>query len=87
MRKLEQELVAKDKEMKKINGQLLRAMVQTVDIEPLSSRIFGKYLKYIEEKVVQKKEVPLVPKSFARNATHRQPQDNLAVALESASRS
>lgn len=83
MRKLEQELVAKDKEMKKINGQLVRAMVQTVDIEPLSSRIFGKYLKYIEEKVQQKKDIRLVPKSFARNATHRQPLDSLSASMDS----
>jgi len=71
MRKLEQELVAKDKEMKKVNGQLLRAMVQTVDIEPLSSRIFGKYLKHLEENVKQLKDKHLVPKSYARHRLHQ----------------
>ena len=51
MRKLEQELVSKDKEMKKINQKVTRAMTETVDLTPLSERIFNKYFKYIDSQV------------------------------------
>ena len=51
MQRLNSELVAKDKEMKNINWQLHQAMTRTVDLEPLSMRIYGKYLKYIDDKV------------------------------------
>jgi hypothetical protein len=32
VRQLEQEMIAKDKEMKKINSKLQRAMTETVDV-------------------------------------------------------
>ena len=48
MRKLEQDLIAKDKEMKKMNQRVKRAMTETVDLTPLSERIFNKYIKYID---------------------------------------
>ena len=51
MERLNNELVAKDKEMKKVNWMLQQAMTRTVDLEPLSARIFSKYLKYIDDKV------------------------------------
>lgn len=63
IRKLEQELVSKDKEMKKINYKLQRAMTETVDLKPLSERIFNKYIKYIDSQVSTKKEILLIPKS------------------------
>ena len=48
MRKLELELISKDKEMKKVNQKVQRAMTETVDLTPLSERIFNKYIKYID---------------------------------------
>jgi len=38
-------------------------MIQTVDLEPLSTRIFLKYFKYIDDKVKQRTQERLVPKS------------------------
>ena len=63
MRKLEQELTAKDKEMKRVNQKIQRAMTETVDVNPLSTRIFNKYFKYIEKQVNDRKDDLLIPKS------------------------
>ena len=51
MRKLELELISKDKEMKKVNTKVQRAMTETVDLNPLSERIFNKYIKFIDSQV------------------------------------
>ena len=63
MRKLELDLIQKDKEMKKVNQRAQRAMTETVDLNPLSERIFNKYIKYIDNQVQIKKNELLVPKS------------------------
>ena len=49
--------------MKKVNLLLQQAMMRTVDLEPLSERIFCKYQKYIDDKVKQLAKVTLIPKS------------------------
>mmetsp|Transcript_9991 Transcript_9991/g.12539 ORF Transcript_9991/g.12539 Transcript_9991/m.12539 type:complete len:82 (-) Transcript_9991:1227-1472(-) len=64
MEKLNSEMLTRDKEMKRVNWQLHQAMTRTVDLEPLSQRIFGKYLKYIDEKVKVQIKQPLTPKSY-----------------------
>ena len=56
MRKLEQEVIQKDKEMKKVNQKVQRAMTETVDLNPLSERIFNKYIKYIDNQVQIRKD-------------------------------
>ena len=56
MRKLEQDLIQKDKEMKKVNQKVQRAMTETVDLNPLSERIFNKYIKYIDNQVQIRKD-------------------------------
>jgi len=38
-------------------------MTRTVDLEPLSQRVFSKYLKYIDDKIKQEMKKPLMPKS------------------------
>ncbi len=43
MKKLETEMIAKDKEMRKINQKMERAMKETVDVSLLSARVFQKY--------------------------------------------
>ena len=70
MQRLNSELVAKDKEMKNINWQLHQAMTRTVDLEPLSMRIYGKYLKYIDDKVKQQMKNSLTPKSMSNPANN-----------------
>ena len=64
MEKLNSEFIAKDKEMKKMNLLLQQAMMRTVEVEPLSERIFCKYQKYIDDQVKQLSKVILTPKSF-----------------------
>ena len=49
--------------MKKVNQRAQRAMTETVDLNPLSERIFNKYIKYIDNQVQIKKNELLVPKS------------------------
>lgn len=44
-------IVSKDKEMKKTTFKLSKAMRETVDIDGLSEKIFGKYMKFVETKV------------------------------------
>ena len=43
MKRLETEMIAKDKEMRKINQKIERAMKETVDVSLLSARVFQKY--------------------------------------------
>ena len=40
MKRLETEMIAKDKEMRKINQKIERAMKETVDVSLLSARVF-----------------------------------------------
>ena len=51
MDSIRQYIVSKDKEMKKTNFRLSKAMRETVDIDGLSEKIFGKYMKFVETKV------------------------------------
>ena len=61
MKKLETEMIAKDKEMRKINQKIERAMKETVDVSLLSSRVFQKYQKYINSQVERRKDDLLIP--------------------------
>ena len=64
MRKLEQDLIAKDKEMKKMNARVSRAMTETVDLTTLSHKVFGKYIKFINTQVEERQNShPLIAKS------------------------
>lgn len=38
-------------------------MTETVDVNPLSTRIFNKYFKYVEKQVNERKDDLLIPKS------------------------
>ena len=58
--------------MKRTNLLLQQAMTRTVDLEPLSSRVFSKYLKFIDEKVKQCMKQPLQPK-FSKLAMRNMP--------------
>ena len=51
MNSLQQYLITKDKEMKKTTNRVNKAMRETVDIDGLAEKIFGKYLKFIQTKV------------------------------------
>lgn len=53
MRRLEQELIAKDKEMKKMNEKVVLALDNTIGLMQLSHKIYEKYFKYIDTKVKQ----------------------------------
>lgn len=57
--RLNSEVIQLDKQMKRTNLLLQQAMTRTVDLEPLSSRVFSKYLKFIDEKVKQCMKQPL----------------------------
>jgi len=64
MHTLEQEMIAKDKEMKKVNAKMQQAIKETVDLEPLSSRIFKKFIDNLEYRIDQDwKNFNMVPKS------------------------
>ena len=63
VRTLEQEMIAKDKEIKKVNARLQRAITETVDVIPLSSRIFAKYVKKLEQEQYYWIDNPMKPKS------------------------
>ena len=54
-------MIAKDKEMRKINQKIERAMKETVDVSLLSSRVFQKYQKYINSQVERRKDDLLIP--------------------------
>jgi len=51
MNQLQQYIISKDKEMKKTTSKVNKAMRETVDIDGLSDKIFGKYLKFIQQRV------------------------------------
>ena len=64
MRKLEQDLIARDKEMKKMNARVQRAMTETVDLTTLSHKVFGKYIKFVNTQVEERQNShPLIAKS------------------------
>lgn len=50
MNNLQQYLITKDKEMKKTVSRVNKAMRETVDVDGLADKIFGKYLKFIDTK-------------------------------------
>ncbi len=50
MVQIQQYLITKDKEMKKTCGRVHKAMRETVDVDGLADKIFGKYLKFIQTK-------------------------------------
>ena len=50
MDRIMQYTVAKDKEMKKTTARVNKAMRETVDVDGLPEKIFGKYLKFIQTK-------------------------------------
>ena len=47
MNQLQQYLITKDKEMKKTTARVNKAMRETVDLDGLADKIFGKYFKFI----------------------------------------
>ena len=50
MNGIQQYLITKDKEMKKTVARVNKAMRETVDIQGLADKIFGKYLKFLTTK-------------------------------------
>ena len=50
MNAIQQYLITKDKEMKKTVVRVNKAMRETVDIQGLAEKIFGKYLKFLTTK-------------------------------------
>ena len=51
MSRIQQYITLKDKEMKKTTFRLNKAMRETVDVDGLSDKIFGKYMKFVDTKV------------------------------------
>ena len=47
MNSILQYTISKDKEMKKTSSRVNKAMRETVDIDGLADKIFGKYLKFV----------------------------------------
>lgn len=43
-------MVSKDKEMKKTTNRVYKAMRETVDVDGLGDKVFGKYLKFFQQK-------------------------------------
>jgi ABC-type transporter MlaC component len=50
MNQIQQYLITKDKEMKKTTFRVSKAMRETVDVEGLADKIFGKYYKFVQGK-------------------------------------
>lgn len=83
MHVLEQEMIAKDKEMKKVNAKLQQAIKETVDLEPLSSRIFKKFINNLEYRVEQDwKNFNMVPKSKKRYHGNDNPKESISSTKE-----
>jgi len=53
--------VSKDREMKKQSARVQKAMRETVDLDGLGVKIFGKYLKFLQQKVASKLDEELNP--------------------------
>ena len=54
MQKIQAYVVSKDREMKKQATRVQKAMRETVDLDGLGVKIFGKYLKFLQQKVAAK---------------------------------
>ena len=54
-------MVSKDREMKKQATRVQKAMRETVDLDGLGVKIFGKYLKFLQQKVAAKLDEELNP--------------------------
>ena len=61
MTKLQTYVVQKDREMKKQATRVQKAMRETVDLDGLGVKIFGKYLKFLQQKVAAKLDEELNP--------------------------
>jgi len=48
MRKIEQEVIRKDREIKKQATKVKKALRETVDLEGLTEKIMAKYLKFLQ---------------------------------------
>ena len=51
MLKIQQHVITKDKEIKKQATRVQKGMSLTVDLEGLAIKIYGKYLKFLQQKV------------------------------------
>lgn len=61
MTKIQTYVVQKDREMKKQATRVQKAMRETVDLDGLGVKIFGKYLKFLQQKVAAKLDEELNP--------------------------
>ena len=53
---IQQYVILKDKEIKKQAHRVDKASRETVDLDGLSIKIFGKYLKFLQGKVVDRQQ-------------------------------
>lgn len=85
MNSILQYTISKDKEMKKTSARVNKAMRETVDIDGLPEKIFGKYLKFVQTKaqspgphinipVAAYKQIPITPINAPTISTFN-PQD------------
>ena len=51
MLKIQQHVISKDKEIKKQATRVQKGMRETVDLDGLAIKIYGKYLKFLQQKV------------------------------------
>ena len=56
MMAIQQYVILKDKEIKKQAHRVDKASRETVDLDGLSIKIFGKYLKFLQGKVVDRQQ-------------------------------
>lgn len=51
MIRIQRQVIDKDREIKKLAGRVQKGMRETVDLDGLSIKIYGKYLKFLQQKV------------------------------------
>ena len=65
---IQQFVILKDKEIKKQAHRVDKASRETVDLDGLAIKILGKYLKFLQGKVLQPRPEPTKPVTSGHNA-------------------
>ena len=82
MIKIQNHVIGKDKEIKKQATRVQNGMRQTVDLDGLAIKIYGKYMKFLQQKVheiIDRPPTPLVggkPKVNEEDARRKMDQEN-----------
>ena len=68
MQQIQQYVIQKDKEIKKQAHRVDKASRETVDLDGLAIKIFGKYLKFLQQKVLDRQQRQADPANPASKA-------------------